>query len=93
MEAILFKALTTLFRNYEQYGYYNEKEMFKVLSLIIIRDMLFFDFSGFLEERDIKHIEKAITCLRAESCMLAYELDRLNRRYKSYIAFCSLWRN
>lgn len=69
MEDILFRAFDTLFKNYDQYGYYNENDVFKALALIIIRDMLLFDFDGYLEDRDIRLVEKSIHCILGEGCM------------------------
>lgn len=70
MEELLFRALQMLFKDYEQYGNYNEKEVQKLIALIFIRDMLMFDFEGFLEDKDIRDIEKAVNCLLGESCIL-----------------------
>lgn len=70
MEALLFRALQMLFKDYEQYGNYNEKEVQKLIALIFIRDMLMFDFEGFLEDKDIRDIQTAVNCLLGESCIL-----------------------
>lgn len=69
MEKILFTALNILFKNFEQYGSYHENEIFKVLAMIAIRDMLEMDSLGFLSDNDIRHIEKAIENIRGESCL------------------------
>lgn len=69
MEEMLFKALNLLFKNFEQYGIYHETEIFKVLAMTTIRDMLEMDYLGFLSDNDIRHIEKAIECIKGESCL------------------------
>lgn len=75
MEEILFRAFDTLFKDYDQYGYYNERDVFKALALIIIRDMLLFDIDSFLEDRDIRNAEKAVNCILGEGCMFPFVVN------------------
>ena len=66
---MLFYALNLLFKNFDQYGNYIEDEIFKVLAMIAIRDMLEMDYYGILTDSDIHSIEKAIECIKGESCL------------------------
>lgn len=70
MEEILFNAFDILFKDYDQYGYYNEKDVMKVLAVIAIRDMMLNDTEGFLEDCDIRIIERNVYKLLGESCIL-----------------------
>lgn len=70
MEEVIFKSLARLFNAYRQYGNFNDEEMFKILSVIIIRDMMLYDCNMFLMENDIREIEKAFFKLLGESCQL-----------------------
>lgn len=70
MDEILFNAFDILFKDYDQYGYYNEKDVMKVLSVIAIRDMMLNDTEGFLEDCDIRIIERNVYKLLGESCIL-----------------------
>lgn len=76
MEEILFRATNLLFKNFTQYGYYNEKEVFKVLAYSIIRDFLTFDFDGYLSDKEIREIEHAAQCLLGESCILKLTVNQ-----------------
>ena len=75
MNEILFIALKKLFVGFEQYGNYPDGEVLKVLAVIIIRDMLEMDVDGYLTDRDIRQIEKAIECLMGEGCLLPLKVN------------------
>ena len=47
---------------------------FKLLALIVIRDMLMFDYDGYLEDRDIINIEKAINSILGDGCLFGFEV-------------------
>lgn len=69
MEVIILNAISRLFNCFWQYGNYSDDEIHKVLAMIVIRDMLFFDDS-YLSEDNMREIEKAINMLLGESCQL-----------------------
>lgn len=69
MEVIILNAISRLFNCFWQYGNYSDEEIHKVLAMIVIRDMLFFDDS-YLSEDNMREIEKAINMLLGESCQL-----------------------
>lgn len=75
MEEILFNAFDILFKDYDQYGYYNEKDVMKVLAVIAIRDMMLNDTEGFLEDCDIRIIERNVYKLLGESCILPLRVN------------------
>ena len=74
MEEIVYNAISLLFKDFWQYGNFNEEEIFKILAVIVIRDMLLFD-DCFLKECEIKEIEKAINKLLGESCQLSLRIN------------------
>jgi len=75
MDEILFNAFEVLLKDYDEYGYYNEKEVLKVLAVITMRDMMMFDLDGYLEDKDIRLIERNIYCLLGESCILPLRVN------------------
>lgn len=75
MDEILFKAVNTIFRGFEQYGDYPDGETLKVLAIIAIRDMLEIDVDGYLTDKDIRQIEKAIECIMGEGCLLPLKVN------------------
>lgn len=77
MEGTIFHAINSLFVNFREYGNFNDEEIFKILAVTIIRDMLFFDW-GFLEDSDIREVMKAYNKLLGESCQLPMTIQNNN---------------
>ena len=75
MEEILFKALNQLFKGFEQYGDYPDEEMFKVLALVAIDHFVEADYDGYLTDKDMRQIERAIECIIGEGCLLPLKVN------------------
>lgn len=70
MDEILFGALNLLFKDFEQYGNYSDGEIFKVLAMVAIRDMLEMDTDGYIKDCDIRHIQRATECIVGVGCLM-----------------------
>lgn len=78
MEEIIYRSLARLFNAYQQYGNFNDEEMFKILAVIVIREMMLHDNNMFLMSKDIREIEKALYKLLGESCQLPLTIQEFN---------------
>ena len=78
MEEIIYRSLARLFNAYQQYGNFNDEEMFKILAVIVISEMMLHDNNMFLMTKDIREIEKALYKLLGESCQLPLTIQEFN---------------
>lgn len=65
-------ALDRYFKALEQFGYKKDTDVYKLLVLVFIEEMLSGELRHFITEEDYRVIDKALTCLYGTSCLIPW---------------------
>ena len=68
----IFKAIESYFNAATKLGYVKDSDLDKLLVYIFIQEILEGDMSYFVDEKDFRLMEKALSCLFGTSCLLPY---------------------
>ncbi len=72
MDNIVFNAVMQYYKMLGKVGYYQYKDVFRLLVLCFYKDFVFTDFRGNITRKDYHQIELALNCLFGSSCLIPY---------------------
>lgn len=72
MEEILLNSLKKYLNTISITGYMNDKELTKLLFLVMIYDFTYNDFRGKITKESYEDINSAIYCILGSSCLFSY---------------------
>lgn len=72
MDEIIYNTLNKYYHALSLKGYMPDIDSYKLLVLIFIRDFIFHDYRGNINEKDYHLIEKALDCLYGTTCLIPY---------------------
>lgn len=72
MDNIVYEILNKYFIHITNVGYINNKNLYKVLFMLIISDFMKRDSNNLITENDYKSINKAIYKLFGTTCLISY---------------------
>lgn len=93
MDELIFKTLDRYFNVLSKLGYFNYKDVDKMLFLIAIYDFIYNDFEGLITEDDYRDIEKAVYCILGSTCLIPFpsycknykSMDKLHLKDITYL--------
>lgn len=71
IDNLSYDSLAKYFTSLSQFGYKSYEEVYKLLALIGLEEMLDV-FAEFITEQDLKEIMTAINCLSGTTCLIDY---------------------
>lgn len=72
MDEIVYDAITKYYTILSKLGYYNYKDVYKLLLLCFYKDFTMSDYRGRISREDYYAIEKALYCLFGSNCLMPY---------------------
>lgn len=73
MDNQVYESLVRYFTMLSIYGYKSYQEVYKVLVLLFINELINNDFYGIMTEADYRDMENAVSNLEGRSCLLPYQ--------------------
>ncbi len=65
-------SLTSYFSVLSKFGYKNYNDVYKLILVLFIEEILHGNYIDFIEEKDYKVISNVLTCILGTSCLLPY---------------------
>lgn len=72
MDELLYESLRRYFTGLENTGYRKQRDVDRLLILIMIIELLCGELFCFIDEDDKKVIDKALSCLYGSNCLIPY---------------------
>ena len=72
MEALVNTSLERYFKTLSLFGYKSYSEVYKLIVLIFIQELLDSDCKSFIKEDEYILIHKALYCLYGSTCLIPY---------------------
>lgn len=72
MEEVLYNSLSRYFERLGQAGYVPYNNVYKLLILSFISEIVDNDYRGYITKDDYPYIEQALDCLFGTSCLTPY---------------------
>lgn len=70
MDNLIYTALERYFNSLSKFGYKSYDEVYKLIALIFITELLNSDCKYFISEDDYKSIQKTLYCLYRSTCLI-----------------------
>lgn len=72
MDNLVYESLNRYFTHLGNVGYTKQAEIYKLLFLITLQELLDGDFKELISEKDYEEINKALYCVYGSTCLAPY---------------------
>lgn len=72
MDNFVYTIIDNYFKALSKLGYLNTKKVHSLLVLIFYRNLMYYDYRGYISKDDYKLIERALNCLYGSTCLIPY---------------------
>lgn len=78
MDKIIYDTLVKYFHTLSIFGYRNYEDVYKLIFLIWVQDVVNSAFSEYITEEDNRIIQRSLNCMFNSSCLISYPEQLLN---------------
>ena len=72
MDNFTYNTINNYFKALSKLGYLSTKKVYSLLVLIFYRNLMYYDYRGYISKDDYRLIERALNCLYGSTCLIPY---------------------